>query len=102
MNRPAAGTATAAIAERCSGSLRGEEELLGARIAWGAQWPVVAQGHRNIVQLGIDNHDALDHRRQPDGADLIDIVCPDAEQLLGRLYLSVVPHGSRRVDKLHQ
>src|SRR6516225_11510990 len=79
---------------------RGEEKLLAARVAGTSQRPVVAERGRYVVEPVVDHDDTLNHWRQPDGADLVDIVRPNAEQLLCELHLLVRSHGAGGVDDL--
>src|SRR6266478_2947561 len=82
-------------------SPRGEEELLAARVAGTSKRPVVTERGRHVVEPVVDHDDTLNHRCEPDGADLIDIVRPDTEQLLGELHLLVWSYGAGGVDDLH-
>src|SRR6516225_10608796 len=75
-------------------STRGEEKLLAARVAGTSQRPVVAERRRYVAEPIVDHDDTLNHWRQPDGADLEDIVRPNAEQLLCELHLLVRSHGA--------
>src|SRR5262245_54827358 len=77
-----------------------EEELLRARIARRAQRPVVAEPRRNVPHPVVDDDHALDHRSEADDPDLVDLVGPDLEQLLGCLDLAFGSDGAGGVDQL--
>src|SRR5829696_5087476 len=58
-------------------------KLLGPRIARAAQWPVIAERRRHVAELGVGHHHALHHGRQAHSADLVEVLGPDAIELLG-------------------
>src|SRR3954451_11792935 len=76
----------------------GKIELLGAGVARAAQRPVVAEGGGHVAEPGVGDDHALHHRREPDRADLEDVVGPDAIEFLAELDLLVRRHGARLVD----
>src|SRR5712691_5285651 len=78
----------------------GEEELLGTGIAGAAQGPVVAERRRHVAELGVGDDHALHHRREADGADLVEVLGPDPVELLRELDLLLRPDGARLVDDL--
>src|SRR6185436_11787260 len=78
----------------------GKEELLGPGVAGAAQGPVVAERLRHVLEPGVGHHHALHHGCEPDRADLVHLVDPDAVEFLAELDLLVRPDRARLVDDL--
>ena len=66
-----------------------EEELLRPGVAGAPERPVVAERGGHVAEARVHHDDPLDHRREAHRPDLVDVVGPDPEDLLGRLDLPV-------------
>src|SRR5690606_18492025 len=52
-------------------------------------------------EVGVDHHDALDHRREADGADAVQLVGDEAVELLRQFDLLLGADGLGLLDDLH-
>src|SRR5690606_34171149 len=77
-----------------------EEERLRPGVTRRAQWPVVGDQVWHVDEVGVDDDDTLDHRREADGADAVELIGDQAVEFLGELDLLLGADGLGLFDDL--